>query len=111
MALMDDWGRNPEVRRMRRIFQEMESGQAGLIHAMKISPFDARLRIWRDKARLLFERLWPKAATYGNMDENRIGSLYVHCLGRIMNDDGIPVLEALLPEDREIRSLLKGGRS
>ncbi len=111
MASVDDWGQNPEVRRMRRIFQEMESGQERFLKLAGIAPFDTRLRIWRDKARLLFERLWPKAASHGNMDEKRMGRLYVHCLGRVMNDDGIPVSETLLPEDREIEGFLKGGPS
>ena len=109
---MDDWGRNPEVRRMRRVFREMESGQESFLNATGISPFDARLRLWRDKARLLFERLWPRAASHGIMDEEgRIGRLYFHCLGRTMRDDGFPVPEGLLPEDREIERLLKGDPS
>ena len=112
MAHVDDWGRNPEVRKMRRIFQEMESGQERLLESVGISPFDTRLRTWRDKARVLFERLWPvAAATHGNMNEGRMGLLYVHCLGRVMSDDGISVSETLLPEDREIEGLLKGGLS
>ena len=111
MVHVDDWGRNPEVRKMRRIFQEMESEQERFLRSMGISPFDARLRIWREKARVLFDRLWSKAASHGNMDEDRMGRLYVHCLARIMNDDGIPVLESLLPEDKEIEALLKGGPS
>ncbi len=111
MVHVDDWGRNPEVRRMRGIFQEMESGQESFLKLAGISPFDARLRSWREKARLLFERLWPKAASHGNMDEKRMGRLYVHCLGRVMNDDGILVPETLLPADREIEGLLEGGLS
>jgi len=109
MAMADDWGRNPEVRKMRRIFQEMESGQAGLIRAVNISEFDLRLRGWRDKARLLFERLWPKAAAFGSPDDKRLGRLYVYCLARILYDDGIPVPETCLPEDKEIQRLVKGG--
>ena len=111
-ARTDDWGQNPEVKRMRRVFQEMESGQERFLSSMGISLFDARLRLWRDKARLLFERLWPRAASQGIMDEeSRIGLLYVHCLSRIMNDDGISVPEELLPEDGKIQGLLKGGPS
>ncbi|HIJ42227.1 MAG TPA: hypothetical protein HPP90_14315 [Deltaproteobacteria bacterium] len=108
MGLADEWVRNPEVMRMRRIFKQMESGQAGLIHTMKISEFDSRLRLWRDKARLLFERFWPEAAALGTMDETRMGHLYFHCLGRIMTDDGMPVPQAALPRDEEIKALLKG---
>ena len=106
--MMDDWGRNPEVKRMRRVFQEMETGQEKFLRSMRISPFDARLRIWREKARVLFDRLWPRAVSHGNMDEDRMGRLYVHCLGRIMNDDGVPVPEGLLPEDEEIQDASEG---
>ena len=60
---------------------------------------------------MLFDRLWSEAGCFGNANESRFGLLYAHCLGRTISDGGIPIPENLLPKDREIEALLKGGRS
>jgi hypothetical protein len=107
MTYVDEWGRSPEVRRMRMIFQRMESGHNRLTHEIGIPEFDTRLPRWRDAARSLFDQLWSKAAATGPMDEIQAGHFYVHCLARVMTDDGIAVPDGVLPGDGWIEALLE----
>ena len=90
------------------IFQRMESGHNRLTHEIGISGFDTRLPRWRDAARSLFDQLWSKAAATGPMDEIQAGHFYVHCLARVMTDDGIAVPVTL--SNRQIEILQANGR-
>ena len=51
MAVADDWGFDPSVRMMRRVYERIEMVQGELLKRLSISPFDPRLRRWREKAR------------------------------------------------------------
>jgi hypothetical protein len=78
---------------------------------LNISPYDNRLRHWREKARTLFERACALAAGGGAvLDEEYAASLYLHCLGQALGLDGIEVPGDALPRDVEALSLFPEGK-
>ncbi len=88
----DEWGHDPSVQTMRRIFARMEEGQKDLFEGLKLSPLDGRLRRLRDSARHLFDRAWPHAQRRGlTRSEEDAATLYVHCLVSVLNQEGIKV--------------------
>jgi hypothetical protein len=87
---MDEFGYDPAIRTMRRVFSHMEAASKELLAAAEISPFDPRLRRWREAARELFERGWAKAAQKNMpLTEDEAGILYGFVLKRLMEKDGI----------------------
>ena len=98
MTIQDDWGHDPSVQSMRRIFARMEAAQKELLGRLNISPLDTRLRRWREEAQVLFERTWPLASRKGIAEsEDDASSLYVHCLARTLHLNGIEVPNEALP--------------
>ena len=57
----DEWGHDPSVQSMRRVFCFMEEAQQQLLRDLNISLFDQRLRRGREHALKLFEQAWPLA--------------------------------------------------
>jgi hypothetical protein len=106
-SVADDFGRDPNVRGMRRVFALMETRQAVLLAAAGISPWDERLRYCRDRGRLLFEKAWAGAAQRGvELKEEDLASLYVCCLAHMLRGRGISVPEdAVLPSEAASRLL------
>ena len=81
MPFEDEWGRDPSVQSMRRVFSFMEEAQHGLLSRLNISRFDRRLRSIREKALGLFEQAWPLAVRHGMMmSEKDAAPLYIYCL-------------------------------
>ena len=108
MANMDEWGSDPSVVHMRKVFKGMETSQEAFLKRLGILPFDLRVRRWRERALIIFERIWGVSVRMGiNMNEERAASVYVHCLSGIMNSDGIDVPEELLPDIHEMEEILK----
>ena len=108
MAVADDWGVDPSVRMMRRVFGRIEVIQGDLLKRMSVSPFDPRLRRWRDKARHYQERCWVQASRLGiEVGEEQAASIYAHCLSFAMNLDGVKVPRESLPKDLKIETVLK----
>jgi len=107
MSERDDWGHDPSVQSMRRVFALMERAQKELLGRLNISPFDPRLRRRREEARAFFERAWPLAARRGIvMSEEDAASLYAHCLARTLHSDDIEVPSEALPCDERILKFL-----
>ncbi len=107
MSERDDWGHDPSVQSMRRVFGRMEKAQKELLGSLNISPFDPKLRRRREEARTLFERAWPLAARRGVVvSEEDAVSLYAHCLARTLHSDGIEVPSEALPGDERIIKFL-----
>lgn len=65
MSGRDDWGRDPGVRAARELFGLLEARQRELVKRLGLSPFDPRLRRWREQARAVFDRSWGEAARAG----------------------------------------------
>jgi hypothetical protein len=112
MPFEDEWGHDPSVQSMRRVFSLIEAAQEELLRHLNISPFDQRLRRSREQALKLFEQAWPLAIGKGiTMGEKDAASLYLHCLARALNSAGVEVPKELLPKDEKIIRLLKKERS
>jgi hypothetical protein len=93
---------------MRKVFAQMEGAQAAFLKSLGVSPYDGRLRSWREKTLRVFERSWPVVTRrHPNMDEAMAGSLYVHLLARVMASEGVPIGPGILKGDRDMERLLK----
>jgi hypothetical protein len=106
--LPDEFGGDPNVRRMRRVFAWMERGQEALLKAAGLSPLDERLRCCRERARTAFEKAWACAAGRGlELTEADVGTLYVLCLARMLVGQGVPVPEHAIPKSKAAQRLLR----
>lgn len=109
MPFEDEWGHNPSVQSMRRVFSLMEEAQQELLKQLHISLFDKRLRSIREQALERFERAWPMAIRKGIIkDEKEVTPLYIYCLAKALSSMGVEVLKDLLPRDEKITRFLKG---
>ena len=110
MSAQEDWGQDPSVRSMRRVFAGMEAAQKKLLGCLNISPLDSRLRRYRDKALAAFERTWGKAVRKGAvLSEDDLASLYANCLARELSLDGVNVFCEALPQDEKIIKFMNEG--
>jgi hypothetical protein len=99
MTDVDQWGKDPSLQIMRKIFKEMEKAQHELLKGLNIVPYDLRIRRWRGQALALFERAWDVANRMGvTMNEHTSSAIYVHCLAKIMGSEGINIPAGILPE-------------
>ena len=104
----DEWGRDPSVRVMRQVFHRAEIAQEELLADLKISPFNPKLRSWREAALELFEQAWSKASRRGLfVDEEDAAALYVQCFFRILVKDGVAGATKVISENERIRRLLE----
>ena len=104
----DEWGKDPSVRIMRTVFKEMEKAQHALLSRLAISPYDLRIRKWREQSLVLFEQAWEKANRTGiSMDATMASAVYIHCLAKTIEADGHKIPEGTVPEGREVERLLK----
>jgi hypothetical protein len=104
---MDEWGRDPAVQAMRRIFKGMEAFLEEILERLAISPYDRRIRGWLEKALKKFERSWGVANQMGiRMNEETAPVVYAHCLAKIMESQGLEIPEDMLPENKQIQKLI-----
>ena len=104
----DDWGRDPSVRVMRQVFHRAEIAQKELLAKLRISPFNPRLRGWREGALELFEQAWNKASREGLfVGEEDAAVLYVQCFLRILVKDGVAGAPEVISENGRIKRLLE----
>ena len=112
MPFEDEWGHDPSVQTMRRVFSSMEEAQQNLLTRLDISLFDQRLRRSREQGLQLFEEVWSLAAGRGLiMSEKDAASLYIHCLAKALSLTGVEVPKELMPKDEKIILLLQKERS
>ena len=108
MVVEDEWALDPSVRMMRKIFGRIEAAQNELLQRLGISPFDTRLRSWRETALKSFETSWVQANKYGiDLEEDQFTAIYVHCLTHAINIQGIEGALEAFPNDEKITMLLK----
>ena len=111
MQERDDWGRDPQVRYMRRIFGNMEAAQKAFLERLHIAPSDERLRRMREAALHLLEQVWTTATRRGiAIQEDEFGSLYLHCFARLIQSGGLEIPPDALPANEKIVNLLKEAR-
>ncbi|MBS3920122.1 MAG: hypothetical protein KG012_14715 [Deltaproteobacteria bacterium] len=108
MPTQDEWGHDPTVQMMRRIFSLMENSQKDLLRDLNISLFDPRLRRARSRARDLFEQTWPLAMQKEIVSNERGATLlYMHCLAHTLSLNGIEVPEQVSSKDERIAMFLR----
>jgi len=108
MTDMDEWGKDPSVQIMRKVFKGMEKAQHELLKRLDIIPYDLRIRRWRDQALALFERAWGVANRMGiTMDEHTASVVYVHCLAKIMGTERINIPAGILPDAKSVERIFK----
>lgn len=111
MPIRDDWGQDPSVQGMRRVFAHMETAQEKLLGRLSISPYDNRLRRWRGEARTFFDRACSLAAKRGVvLSEEYLASIYSHCLGQVLSLNGIEIPSDALARDEDLIILLSEGK-
>lgn len=107
MSSEDEWELDPSVQIMRRVFKHMETTQGKLLKASSVSPYESRLRLWRENALKYFEKSWAYAAKSGmELGEEKLAILYALCLSRAISFDGIRVAAEILPKDEQIEMLI-----
>jgi len=107
-SIQDEWGHDPSVQSMRRVFSLMEAAQEELLRHLNISPFDQRLRRSREQALKLFEQAWPLAVRQGIIgNEKEAAPLYLHCLARALSSASVEVPKELLPINEKIIRFLQ----
>jgi hypothetical protein len=86
----------------------MENEQKEFINNLRLSPFDHRMRRWRERALAAFDASWARSARGGmELSEEEAGVLYVHCLGKIMTREGVDVPAETLPRSEKLVKLLR----
>ena len=104
----DEWGKDPSVQIMRKVFKGMENAQHELLKRLDITPYDLRIRRWRDQALALFERACGVANRMGiTIDEHTASVVYVHCLAKVMGAERINILSGILPEAKSVERIFK----
>jgi len=110
MSLRDEWGHDPSVQSMRRVFSRMEAIQKELLEQSNISHFDGRLRGMRNEALNLFEGARARAGRVSlRMGEEELARLYTHCILRVLRMKGIEVRSEVLPDDETLVKLVDEG--
>lgn len=110
--MRDDWGKDPSVQNMRRVFGHMEAAQGKLLGRLNISPYDNRLRRWREKARTLFDQACIQTARRGAvLNEEDAALIYLHCLEKVLSLDGIEISGDALSRDVDVLSLSSEGKT
>ncbi len=88
----DEFGRDPAVRSMRRVFAGMEKLHREITGAASISSLDRRLPVWREQALRIFEQAWSRAGRRGlARTEEEAAQLYALCLIRILERGKVTV--------------------
>jgi len=103
----DDFGHDPSVQRMRKVFSSMEKAQWDILEKLKISTFDDRLRNVRKTALNLFGKSFSIAVSKGmNLDEDASAGLYAFCLAQALNLAGILVPDNLLQKNKQLKAVV-----
>lgn len=104
---MDNWGRDPSVRAMRRVFKGMEKALDDFLQQLNIDPLDHRIRGWLEQALVKYEKAWGVASRMGvHMDEDMAPAVYARCLVKVIGLDGIKIPENMLPIEKDTERLI-----
>jgi len=108
MMDMDEWGRDPSVQLMRKVFKAMEQSLEKIREKLNIAPCDQRIRPWLEKTLVQFERSWVIASQLGiAMDEKTASALYAACLVKVIGSEGIQIPESILAEHKAAEGLIR----
>jgi hypothetical protein len=85
MMMADEFGGDPAVQMMRRVFKGMEEAQARFIESAGFSPFDERLREVRESVLRAFEQAWAeRAGQDASLTEKDYAHVYEACFQRVL---------------------------
>jgi len=105
---MDEWGRDPSVQAMRKVFKAMETSLEEILKRLDISPYDYRIRGWLEQTLAKFERSCGVAHQMGiPMNEEMAPAIYARCLARVLGSEGIEIPQDLLPQQKEAERLVQ----
>lgn len=108
MMNMDEWGRDPSVQVMRKVFKAMERSLQEILERLDISPYDYRVRAWLEETLAKFERSWGVAHQMRMpMDEKMAPAVYARCLAKVIGSEGIDIPPDLLPQQNEAERLVR----
>ncbi len=86
----------------------MELTQNDLLSKTGVSFLDSRLRRWREVSRTAFERASAIAAKRGiELSVFQAGSLYAHCLAKLMLRDGIETPSHIFQAEDKLKKLVE----
>ena len=92
----DEWGRDPAVRGMRKVFAKLEHAHNLLLKELRISWLDPRLGDIRDTARVFFERALSSERGRGRaIDDRAMIGLYLDALSQALRRSDISIPQAL----------------
>jgi len=104
----DQFGRDPQVQHLRRVFAQIEMKQDELLQRLGVSPSDYRLRRVREATLMSFEKAWMIAGRRGVAEtEDEIADLYILCMAKVLAGNRIVVPDDLLPANRGISDVVK----
>jgi hypothetical protein len=107
MMDMDEWGRDPSVQAMRKVFKGMEKSLEEILWQLDIAPYDQRIRGWLEMALAKFEASWVVANQMGIIMDAKIAAVvYSHCLAKAIGSEGIEIPEGILPEEKDTARLI-----
>ena len=109
---MDEWGRDPAVKAMRRVFNAMEKTLDDLLDQLDVSPLDYRIRGWLEQALAHYERAWGEAGRMGiHMDEKMAPAVYARCLVKVIDAEGIEIPASLFALEKDVEREFSSLRS
>ncbi len=104
----DEFGNDPAVRSMRRVFAQMEELQRKMLKAAALPSADRRLRVWREQALHIFEQAWARAGRQGlTRTEEEAALLYALCLARILERGRISLPPEAMPRNEALEEIIK----
>jgi hypothetical protein len=107
---IDEWGHDPTVQRVRRLFALMENEQDALVKQLSLSPIDSRLHDSRKTALRLYEEACSQAAAKRlAWDETTYAAVYINCLLRVLEKRGIRIPDKVLETHQRHADLLREG--
>ena len=104
----DQFGRDPQVRYLRKVFAGMEKKQNELLARIGLPLSDVRLRRVREGALKSFEKAWMLASRKEALEtEDEIGDLYILCLSKILSGNRISIPDEFLPSNARMKEIIK----
>lgn len=106
--MVDQFGSDPQVRYLRKVFAGMERKQNELLTRIGLLPSDYRLRRAREGALKSFEKAWMIARRREVLEnEDEISDLYILCLAKALSGNRIVVPDELLPSSSRMKEVIK----
>ena len=100
--MRDEWGYDPTVQWVRRLFGLMEKEQRAMLESLKVPPFDMRLGRVRKIALSMYEDACNRAGGGGrDRDESTLAALYRSCFIRALQQQGVGIPDGVtaVPND------------